>query len=55
MARYYNKKGRWKRFFKTTSITIFILLTVIFLYNMYINVDVGEDEGIEVEKLSRNC
>ena len=54
MARYYNKKGKWKHFFKTTSITILILIVFIFLYNMYIKVDVSENQEITTQKLSRN-
>ena len=54
MARYYNKKGKWKHFFKTTSITIIILVLIILLYNMYIKVDVSENQEITTQKLSRN-
>lgn len=54
MARYYDKKRKWKHFFKTTSITIILLVLVILLYNMYINVDVNENQEIETKKLSRN-
>lgn len=54
MAKYYNKNNKWKHFFKTTSITILILLVIILLYNMYIKVDVNENKDVSVQKLSRD-
>ena len=54
MEKYYNKKSRWKHLFKNTSITILILTVFILLFNMYIKVDVNENNTIQTQKLSRN-
>ena len=55
MYEYKRKTGKFKRIFLTFLLMIFVSIASIFIYNMYVNIDVySKDESSGAVRLSQN-